>query len=70
MYPNLQTPESPPTHNFCFPSLWGRNTGLFQSGSGYTVLRVDPLPVGGADAVGKEAGYISALPLGGKETVP
>lgn len=34
------------------------------------VLRVDPLPVGGADAVGKEAGYTSALPLGSKDTVP
>lgn len=70
MYPDLQTPGSPSTHNFCFPSLWGGNTVLFQSGPRYMVLRVDPLPVGGADAVGKEAGYISALPLGSKDTVP
>lgn len=70
MYPDLQTPGSPPTHNFCLPSLWGGITILFQSGPGCVVLRVDPHPAGRADAVGKEVGYSSVQPFGGKETIP
>lgn len=67
MYPDLQTLGSPPAHKFCFPRLWEGKAVLFQSGLGCAVLRGDPFPVGGADAVGKEAGNSSAQPLGGKK---
>ena len=66
MYTDLQALRSPPTHNFCFPRLCGSNTVLLQRGPG-CVLRGDPLAVGGADAVGKEAGYSLPQPLGRKK---
>lgn len=61
MYPDLQTLGPPPTHTFFFPGS-GVEMLSFQSGPGCVVLRGDPFLVGGANAVGNEAGYSSAQP--------
>lgn len=66
MYPDLQTLGPRPAHTFCFPGS-GEEMLSFQSGPGCVVLR-DPFFVGGANAVGKEAGYSSVQLLRGKKS--